>query len=151
MKSPECGHANANVSIGIDPAAAQHVSQVSLVISADCIVVRQMWRPWLAVVPVVVGEARPPVGRPQQGLEGTCQVDKQVTHQEEPGQRAEDTSNSEPLTVKKKKCEFEMMSHIVRMGATRSREAMRIPSSAIRAVSSRAQVGSPLAFPWPNT
>lgn len=32
-----------------------------------------------------------------------------------------------------------------------SREAMRIPSSAIRAVSSKAQVGSPLAFPWPNT
>lgn len=32
-----------------------------------------------------------------------------------------------------------------------SRDAMRIPSSAIRAVSSRAHVGSPLAFPWPNT
>lgn len=43
------------------------------------------------------------------------------------------------------------MTHIVRMGATRSREAMRIPSSAMRAVSSSAQVGSPLAFPWPNT
>lgn len=32
-----------------------------------------------------------------------------------------------------------------------SRDAMRIPNSAIRAVSSRAHVGSPLAFPWPNT
>lgn len=42
-------------------------------------------------------------------------------------------------------------SYIVRIGATMSREAMRIPSSAIRAVSSKAQVGSPLAFPWPNT
>ena len=46
---------------------------------------------------------------------------------------------------------YTAVSYIVRMGATRSREAMRIPSSAISAVSSRAQVGSPLAFPWPNT
>lgn len=38
-----------------------------------------------------------------------------------------------------------------RMGATLSREAMRMPVSQMRAVSSRAQVGSPLAFPWPNT
>lgn len=43
------------------------------------------------------------------------------------------------------------LAHIVRMGATRSREAMRIPSSAISAVRRRAQVGSPLAFPCPNT
>lgn len=43
------------------------------------------------------------------------------------------------------------VSYIVRIGATMSRDAMRIPSSAIRAVSSRAHVGSPLAFPWPNT
>lgn len=40
---------------------------------------------------------------------------------------------------------------IDRMGATASREAMRMPISQIPAVSSRAQVGSPLAFPWPNT
>lgn len=41
--------------------------------------------------------------------------------------------------------------YMVRIGATRSREAMRIPSSAMRAVSNKAQVGSPLAFPWPKT
>lgn len=40
---------------------------------------------------------------------------------------------------------------MVRMGATMSREAMRMPSSAISAVSKRAQVGSPLDFPCPNT
>ena len=38
-----------------------------------------------------------------------------------------------------------------RMGATASREAIRMPISQIPPVSSRAQVGSPLAFPWPNT
>lgn len=43
------------------------------------------------------------------------------------------------------------VSYMVRIGATRSREAMRIPSSAIRPVNSKAQVGSPFAFPWPNT
>lgn len=41
--------------------------------------------------------------------------------------------------------------HMDRMGATLSREAMRMPVSQMRAVSSRAHVGSPLAFPWPNT
>lgn len=41
--------------------------------------------------------------------------------------------------------------HMERMGATLSREAMRMPASQMRAVSSRAHVGSPLAFPWPNT
>lgn len=34
--------------------------------------------------PVVVAEAGPPVGRPQQGLHRTCQVDKHVAHEEEP-------------------------------------------------------------------
>lgn len=34
--------------------------------------------------PVVVFEARPPVGRPQEGLQRTGQVDEQVTHEEEP-------------------------------------------------------------------
>lgn len=38
-----------------------------------------------------------------------------------------------------------------RIGATRSREAIRIPSSAMTAVRSKAQVGSPLALLWPNT
>lgn len=38
-----------------------------------------------------------------------------------------------------------------RIGATASSEAMSMPISQIPAVSSRAQVGSPLAFPWPNT
>lgn len=37
-----------------------------------------------------------------------------------------------------------------RMGATASREAMRIPLSQIQAVSRRDHVGSPLAFPWPK-
>lgn len=38
-----------------------------------------------------------------------------------------------------------------RMGATASREAMMMPISQMLAVRSRAQVGSPLALPWPNT
>lgn len=37
-------------------------------------------------------------------------------------------------------------SYIERIGATRSREAIRIPSSAMAAVRSKAQVGSPLAL-----
>lgn len=37
-----------------------------------------------AFVPVVIGEAWPPVRSPEQGLQGTGQVHKQVTHQEEP-------------------------------------------------------------------
>lgn len=37
-----------------------------------------------------------------------------------------------------------------RMGATASREAMRMPLSQIKAVSRRDHVGSPLAFPWPK-
>lgn len=41
--------------------------------------------------------------------------------------------------------------HMDRMGATMSREAMRMPSSAMSAVRRRAHVGSPFAFPWPNT
>lgn len=41
--------------------------------------------------------------------------------------------------------------HMERMGATSSREAMRMPISQMQAVSSSAQVGSPLALPWPKT
>jgi len=37
-------------------------------------------------------------------------------------------------------------SYMERIGATRSREAIRIPSSAMAAVRSKAQVGSPLAL-----
>ena len=37
-----------------------------------------------------------------------------------------------------------------RMGATRSREAMRMPISQMQAVSSSDQVGSPLALAWPK-
>lgn len=44
------------------------------------------------VVPVVVWEARPPVGCPQEGLKGTGQVHKQVTHKEEPGKRVGDSN-----------------------------------------------------------
>ncbi|TNN22552.1 hypothetical protein EYF80_067334 [Liparis tanakae] len=36
------------------------------------------------------------------------------------------------------------------MGATKSREAMRMPISQMQAVSSRDHVGSPLAFAWPK-
>lgn len=41
--------------------------------------------------------------------------------------------------------------YMERMGATSSREAIRIPISQMQAVSSRAHVGSPLALPWPKT
>lgn len=41
--------------------------------------------------------------------------------------------------------------YIERIGATESREAIRIPLSQMQAVRSRAQVGSPFALPWPNT
>lgn len=37
-----------------------------------------------------------------------------------------------------------------RIGATASREAIRMPLSQIQAVSRRDHVGSPLAFPWPK-
>lgn len=37
-----------------------------------------------------------------------------------------------------------------RIGATASRDAMRMPLSQIHAVSRRDHVGSPLAFPWPK-
>lgn len=37
-----------------------------------------------------------------------------------------------------------------RMGATASREAMRMPLSQMHAVSRRDHVGSPLAFPCPK-
>ena len=41
--------------------------------------------------------------------------------------------------------------YMERMGATASREAMMMPISQMLAVSRRAQVGSPLALPCPNT
>lgn len=41
--------------------------------------------------------------------------------------------------------------YIERIGATESREAIRIPISQMQAVRSRAHVGSPFALPWPNT
>lgn len=41
-------------------------------------------------------------------------------------------------------------SYMERIGATESREAMRMPLSQIQAVSSRDHVGSPLAFPCPK-
>lgn len=46
---------------------------------------------------------------------------------------------------------FFSVAYIERMGATASREAMRMPISQIQPVSRRAHVGSPLALPWPNT
>ena len=106
------------------------------------------------VVPVVIGEAWPPVGRPQEGLETTGQVHEQITHQEEPEMKKEIISEILAMHTHTHTLYTHTQlsyTYIVRMGATRSSEAMRIPSSAIRAVSSRAQVGSPLAFPWPKT
>lgn len=44
-----------------------------------------------------------------------------------------------------------IISYMERMGATASREAMMMPISQMQAVSRRAQVGSPLALPCPNT
>lgn len=44
-----------------------------------------------------------------------------------------------------------MWAYMERIGATISSEAIRMPSSAMRPVSSSAHVGSPLVFPWPNT
>lgn len=44
-----------------------------------------------------------------------------------------------------------MRTYMERIGATLSREAMRMPISQINAVRSKAHVGSPFAFPWPNT
>lgn len=41
--------------------------------------------------------------------------------------------------------------HMERMGATASREAMMMPISQMLAVSRSAQVGSPLSLPCPNT
>ncbi len=40
----------------------------------------------VCVLPVVVGEAWSPVGRPEQGLQSTGQIHEQVTHQEEPAE-----------------------------------------------------------------
>lgn len=48
-------------------------------------------------LPVVVGEARPPVGRPQQRLQRAGQVHKQVTHQEEPERSKASEASSEEL------------------------------------------------------
>ena len=45
----------------------------------------------------------------------------------------------------------EASTHMDRIGATSSRDAMRMPISQIQAVRSKAQVGSPLALPWPKT
>lgn len=45
----------------------------------------------------------------------------------------------------------EHAAYMERMGATSSREAIRMPISQMQAVSSRAHVGSPLALPWPKT
>ena len=36
---------------------------------------------------MVVFESRPPVGRPQQGLKGTGEIDESVEHQKEHGEQ----------------------------------------------------------------
>lgn len=48
-------------------------------------------------------------------------------------------------------CVKSWQTYMERMGATASREAIMMPISQILAVSRRAQVGSPLALPCPNT
>lgn len=48
-------------------------------------------------------------------------------------------------------CIFVICPHMERIGATISSDAMRMPSSAMSPVSSRAHVGSPLALPCPKT
>lgn len=48
-------------------------------------------------------------------------------------------------------CIFVLCPHMERIGATISSDAMRMPSSAMSPVSSRAHVGSPLALPCPKT
>lgn len=48
----------------------------------------------VAVLPVVVPEAWPPVRSTQQGLQGAGQVDKEVTHQEEPKGEEEEVAFS---------------------------------------------------------
>ena len=55
------------------------------------------------------------------------------------------------VSFKQEKVKRGTGSYIERIGATRSREAIRIPSSAMAAVRSKAQVGSPLALLWPKT
>jgi hypothetical protein len=39
------------------------------------------------LLPMVVFESRPPVGRPQQGLKGTGEIDESVEHQKEHGEQ----------------------------------------------------------------
>lgn len=57
----------------------------------------------------------------------------------------------EPVGLLRRCRGTEHTAYMERMGATSSREAIRIPISQMQAVSSRAHVGSPLALPWPKT
>lgn len=126
---------------------------------------------WACVAPVVVGESRSPVGRPEQRLQSAGQIHEQITHQEEPAETQTSSHDTPNLWWLQKTCDGEKVIKIIpvcvivyewpwvkllnsymdSMGATRSSDAIRIPSSARTAVSRRAHVGSPLAFPWPNT
>lgn len=115
-------------------------------------------------------KARPPVRRPQQSLQGAGEVDEHVAHQKEPEERRTEERRRH-IQKKKKTSETErriptttglhsnehrvrvelQCAYMERMGATESREAMMMPISQMLAVSRRAQVGSPLALPCPNT
>lgn len=103
----------------------------------------------LRLSPVVELKARSPVGSPEQRLNGTGQVDKQVAHEKKP----KSTNHTESLVMQSTVSNTEgkvgrlPAAHMERMGATLSREAMRIPISQIPTVSRRAQVGSPFLFP----
>lgn len=67
------------------------------------------------------------------------------------GRRKSDRQVERGVRPGEKEEEMEMIvnggTHMERMGATASREAMRMPISQIPPVNSRAQVGSPLALP----
>ncbi len=48
---------------------------------------KKMARHSVVLLPVVVFESRPPVGRPQQRLKGTGEIDESVEHQKEHGEQ----------------------------------------------------------------
>lgn len=120
---------------------------------------------------MVVAKAWAPVGGPQEGLYRTGQVDKHVAHKEEPGGRGllsagGRAEKSQPSLQGWSQASFSFPAGLLghegasfggggaymeRMGATSSREAIRMPISQMQAVSRRAQVGSPFALPWPKT
>lgn len=99
--------------------------------------------------PVVVLESGAPVGCTQQCLHGTGQVHKHIAHEKEPATVRTGGHGSGALTPEEQGHPHrkDRITHMESMGATLSREAMRMPISQMKAVSSSAHVGSPLDFP----